>query len=85
MAGHEAPGSEVCRPTAMHLPKKRNSSETRISPLGGSWLVTNGVISRVTILTTHIGGLITPLITTPEPPSRSGSLVGLRGSPHLSS
>ena len=29
------------------------------------------VISRVTILITHIRGLITPLITTHEPPSRS--------------
>ena len=32
--------------------------------LGGSWVVINGAISRVTI---H---LITPLITTHEPPSR---------------
>ena len=28
------------------------------------------VITRVTILITHIRGLITPLITTHEPPSR---------------
>ena len=28
-----------------------------------------GVISRVTIVITHISGLITPLITTHEPPS----------------
>ena len=33
--------------------------------LGGSWVVIIGVISRVTI---HIRGLITPLITTHEPP-----------------
>ena len=38
--------------------------------LGGSWVVVSRVISRVTILITHIRGLITPLITTPEPPSR---------------
>ena len=31
---------------------------------GGSWVVTTMVISRVTILITHISGLITPLITT---------------------
>ena len=37
--------------------------------LGGSWVVISGVISRVTIVITHIGGLITPLITTHEPPS----------------
>ena len=37
--------------------------------LGGSWVVISGVISRVTITTTHIRGLITPLITTHEPPS----------------
>ena len=39
--------------------------------LGGSWVVTSRVISRVTILITHIRGLITPLITTHEPPSIS--------------
>ena len=34
--------------------------------LGGSWVVISGVISRVTIIIiTHIGGLITPLITNP--------------------
>ena len=39
--------------------------------LGGSWVVTSRVIIRVTILITHIRGLITRLITTPEPPSNS--------------
>ena len=38
--------------------------------LGGSWVVISRVISRVTILITHIRGLITLLITTHEPPSR---------------
>ena len=38
--------------------------------LGGSWLVISRVISRVTIVITYIRGLITPLITTHEPPSR---------------
>ena len=38
--------------------------------LGGSWVVISRVISRVTILITHIRGLITLLITTPEPPSK---------------
>ena len=37
--------------------------------LGGSWVVISRVISRVTIVITHIRGLITPLITTHEPPS----------------
>ena len=37
--------------------------------LGGSWVVKSGVISRVTTVITHIRGLITPLITTNEPPS----------------
>ena len=36
----------------------------------GSWLVISRVISRITIVITHITGLITPLITTHEPPSR---------------
>ena len=39
------------------------------SLLGGSWVVISRVISRATILITHIRGLITLLITTPEPPS----------------
>ena len=39
------------------------------SILGGSWVVINGLISRVTILLSHIRGLITPLRTTHEPPS----------------
>ena len=38
--------------------------------LVGSWAAISGVISRVTISITHIRGLITPLITTHEPPSR---------------
>ena len=37
--------------------------------LGGSCVVTSRVISRVSILITHIRGLITLLITTHEPPS----------------
>ena len=36
--------------------------------LSNSWLI-KGVISRVTILITHIRALITLLITTHEPPS----------------
>ena len=38
--------------------------------LGGSWVVISGVIIRVTIAITQIRGLITPLFTTHEPPSR---------------
>ena len=37
--------------------------------LGGSWVVISGVIIRVAIIITHNRGLITPLITTHEPPS----------------
>ena len=37
--------------------------------LGGSWVVISGVISRVSVIITHISGLITPLKTTHEPPS----------------
>ena len=39
--------------------------------LGGSWVVVSEVI-RVTIVITHIRGLIPPLITTQEPPSMRG-------------
>ena len=46
-----------------------DNQDPNLSVLGGFWVVVNGLISRVTILTTHIRGLITPLITTHEPPS----------------
>ena len=36
----------------------------------------SGVISKVTILLTPIGGLITPLITTHEPPSSDRNYTG---------
>ena len=45
------------------------SRDLRSNLLGGSWVVISGVISRVTILITHIRGLITLLRTTHEPPS----------------
>ena len=49
--------------------------------LGGSWVVISGVISRVTMVITHIRGLITLLITTHEPPSGAGlGDFGVRGS-----
>ena len=37
--------------------------------LGGSWAIMSRVISRVTILITHIRGLFTPPRTTHDPPS----------------
>ena len=40
--------------------------------LGGSWVAINGVIIKVNILISHIRGLITPLATTHEHPSRGG-------------
>ena len=40
--------------------------------LGGSWVVVSRVISRVTILITHIRGLITPLRNIHAPPSSEG-------------
>ena len=47
--------------------------------LGGSWVVISGVIIRLTIVITHIRGLITPVITTHEPPrSDAERLVGPR-------
>ena len=38
--------------------------------LGGSWVVIRGVISRVTIIITHITGFISPRIIAHEPPSK---------------
>ena len=46
--------------------------------LGGSWGVISGVISKVTIVITHIRGRITPLITTHGPPSRALRLWGFK-------
>ena len=40
-----------------------------MSPLAGSWVVISGLISRVSIVITHIRGLIAPLNTTHGPPS----------------
>ena len=34
-----------------------------------AWVLISGVISRVTIVITHIRGLIPPLLTAHEPPS----------------
>ena len=51
-----------------HLGRAVVLASLHLGPLGGSWVVINGVISRVTI---HIRALITPLITTHEPPSRA--------------
>ena len=39
-----------------------------VSLLGGSWVVITRVLSRITIVITHIRGLIAPPITTHEPP-----------------
>ena len=51
------------------------SQRLRLDLLGGSWVVISRVISRATILITHIRGLITLLIPTPEPPSRGFLIV----------
>ena len=51
---HAKPGPETSNPEAL---------------LGGSWVVISGVIIKVSIVITHIKGLITLLITTHEPPS----------------
>ena len=45
--------------------------------LGGSWVVISGVTIKATIIIAHIRGLITPLITTHQPPS------GVREGPGL--
>ena len=41
----------------------------------GSWVVISGVISKVSIVITHIRGLLTILISTHEPPSSSVGLM----------
>ena len=44
--------------------------------LGASWVGISGVLSKVTILLTLIRGLITPLVTTHEPPSIDSEFCG---------
>ena len=46
--------------------------------LGSSWVVISGVISKVAILITLIRGLITPLMTTHEPPSKVGQISSIQ-------
>ena len=55
-------GEQISMPTSPNSCKE----------LGGSGVVMSRVISRVSILITHIRGPITPLITTPEPPRSKG-------------
>ena len=43
----------------------------------GSWVVIHRVISRVTMLITHMRGLIAPLITAHEPASNGVGFSGL--------
>ena len=53
-------------------PMQQHVGDSGLALRGGSWVLITRVISRVTIITiTHIRGLITPLITTHEPPSRA--------------
>ena len=52
------------RPVTSHQPDLR-----RTILLGASWVVLSGAISKVTIVITHIKGLITILITAHEPAS----------------
>ena len=58
---------------AFRIPR-REEPQGCMNLLGASWVVISGVVSRVTVIITHIRGLITPLITTHEPPSRRAAL-----------
>ena len=62
--------------------KERLSQAVLLVLLGGSWVVISGFVSKVTILITQIRGLITPLITTHEPPS-NGTMTKMTGSQAL--
>ena len=59
--------------------RKSEMSSTYQALLEGSWVVISGVRSRVTILITHIRGLITLLIATHEPPSKSQTQYNIIG------
>ena len=65
-SGRRVTGESSAQGTGPSLTLEPSKPE---SFLGGSWVVLSGVISRVSILTTHNRVLITQLITTHEPPS----------------
>ena len=66
--GPHAGGQPTADPTP---PTQQHVGDSGLVLLGGSWVLITWVISRVTITITRIRGLITPLITTHEPPSRA--------------
>ena len=70
LRGCEGPSVETQQVAQAQMARRRRFDCKVFDLLGGSWVVLIGVISRVTIVITHIRGLITPLITTLEPPSR---------------
>ena len=59
--------STCSHPAAVH---STNCFRLRIPILGGSWVVISGVISPLIWVITLVTRNITPLTTTPEPPSR---------------
>ena len=59
-----------------HGPTRRCTWLLRV--FGGSWVVISRVISRLTVLITQIRGLLTPLITTHEPPISGASTIDAR-------
>ena len=63
------PGAATCGVDYRHVPHHQHHHPIN-ALLGGSLVVIGGLMSRVTIVIAHIKGLITPLITTHEPPSR---------------
>ena len=52
-------------------PNPENPNPQSKTLRGGSWVAIRGVLRRVIRVMTQIRGLITPLITTHEPPSRA--------------
>ena len=48
----------------------RRLGKSLTSVLGGSWVVISGIISRLTLIITHLRGLIAKITTTHEPSSR---------------
>ena len=64
---HQSLKSHSRTRSKLYFPKQ--ATEVLGILLGGSWVAINGVIIGVTILITHVRGLLTPLMTTHEPPS----------------
>ena len=68
----------IYAPIPMSVKRSEGLSLRQPALLGGSWVVINGVISPLMGVITIVTLILTPLITTHEPPSRPSTLYPYR-------